>query len=118
MLPPVATHDAIYMAPILILLYTPPQLLSSRSFFKLEYCWDVRAFSKRGLVAFYMRGPRSYELYPIREAGRCLRMSIKACSTRGLHTVTVTIVNAHAEYMIGNMRSAFSERGKSGVETA
>ena len=35
-----------------------------------------------------------------------------------LNVVTATIVNAHAEYVIGNMRSAFAARGKRGVEMA
>ena len=34
------------------------------------------------------------------------------------HTITATIVNAHAEYVIGNMRSAFAARGRRGVEMA
>ena len=36
-----------------------------------------------------------------------------------LHTITATIVNAHAEYVIINMRSAaFATRGKADVELA
>ena len=34
------------------------------------------------------------------------------------HTITATIVNAHAEYVIANMRSAFATRGKTDVELA
>ena len=32
------------------------------------------------------------------------------------HTITAPIVNAHAEYVIANMRSAFATRGKTDVE--
>lgn len=34
------------------------------------------------------------------------------------HTITATSANAHAEYVIANMRSAFAARGKSVVEMA
>lgn len=37
--------------------------------------------------------------------------------TRQFSTITATIVKAHAEYVIGNMRSAFAARGKCGVAT-
>lgn len=37
--------------------------------------------------------------------------------TRQFSTITATIVNTHAEYVIGNMRSAFAARGKCGVAT-
>lgn len=34
------------------------------------------------------------------------------------HTIAATIVNAHTEYVIANMQSAFATRGKADVELA
>ena len=44
--------------------------------------------------------------------------SIRSTLQYARHTITATIVNAHAEYVIGNMRSAFAARGRRGVEMA
>lgn len=42
-----------------------------------------------------------------------------ACTSRKFTaTMSAAIVNAHCEYVIANMRSAFPARGKQGVEMA
>ena len=61
----------------------------------------VKAFSKDDTMAFGQWGT-----------------SIRSTLQYARHTITATIVNAHAEYVIGNMRSAFAARGKRGVEMA
>lgn len=61
----------------------------------------VKAFSKDDMMAFGQWGT-----------------SIRSTLQYARHTISATIVNAHAEYVITNMRSAFAARGKLGVEMA
>ena len=50
-------------------------------------------------------------------SGQC-DTAIRSTLQYSRHTITATIMNAHAEYIIANVRSAFAPRGKADVELA